>query len=140
MSTSSLDQLELQLEELEASADPQAAKQKFSAPWRITKSETDASPHRERRIIRSAEWNDRGHRLNGFQIGLSAARIVAGIDEGHRTLDQIHDRYIAGRAEFECPKFRQTVDDFRGVDGRHSDDLIEREAQAKELAHHPSQI
>ena len=36
-------------------------------------------------------------------------------DEGHRTLDQIHDRYIAGRAEFECPKFRQTVDDFRGV-------------------------
>ena len=34
MSTSSLDQLELQLEELEASADPQAAEQKFSAPWR----------------------------------------------------------------------------------------------------------
>jgi hypothetical protein len=34
MSTSSLDQLELQLEELEASADPHAAEQKFSAPWR----------------------------------------------------------------------------------------------------------
>ena len=34
MSTSSLDQLELQLEELEASADPQAAEQKFSGPWR----------------------------------------------------------------------------------------------------------
>ena len=34
MSTSSLDQLELQLEELEASADPQAAGQKFSEPWR----------------------------------------------------------------------------------------------------------
>ena len=33
MSTSSLDQLELQLKELEASADPQAAGQKFSAPW-----------------------------------------------------------------------------------------------------------
>jgi len=32
MSTSSLDQLELQLEELEASADPHAAEQKFSAP------------------------------------------------------------------------------------------------------------
>jgi hypothetical protein len=34
MSTSSLDQLELQLEELEVSADPQAAGQKFLAPWR----------------------------------------------------------------------------------------------------------
>jgi hypothetical protein len=34
MSTSSLDQLELQFEELEASADPHAAEQKFSAPWR----------------------------------------------------------------------------------------------------------
>jgi hypothetical protein len=34
MSTSSLDQLELQLEELEASADPHAAEQKFSASWR----------------------------------------------------------------------------------------------------------
>src|SRR6202040_2374514 len=34
VSTSSLDQLELQLEELEASADPQAAEQKFSTPWR----------------------------------------------------------------------------------------------------------
>jgi hypothetical protein len=34
MSTSSLDQLELQLEELEAMLTPHAAEQKFSAPWR----------------------------------------------------------------------------------------------------------
>src|SRR3954452_1900608 len=53
-------------------------------------------PHRERRLVGPAERNAIDDGLHRLQQHLAVALVVAGIEEGHRPLDQIQYRDIAG--------------------------------------------
>jgi hypothetical protein len=78
MSTSSLDQLELQLEELEASADPHAAEQKFSAPWR-----------RKPGSQLTRRWRGESTANSSLKLGADSGRVMddSGIVKGCFALD-----------------------------------------------------
>src|SRR6516165_7038035 len=70
----------------------------------------------------------------------AVACVAAGVDKAYRTIDQLHDRYIAGCANLQGAELGQAIDDLCGVDRRHGNDLIEREAQAQKLAHNPGEV
>jgi hypothetical protein len=47
----------------------------------------------------------------GFSSSLAVALVVAGVDERHRPLHQLHDRDVAGRADLQRADLRRAVDD-----------------------------
>ena len=63
----------------------------------------------------------------------AGARIVARVDKAHRLLGQLHDRHVPGCPDLQGAELWQPIDDLRGVDRRHRDDLIEWKAQTQDL-------
>src|ERR1022692_3311760 len=84
---------------------------------------------RERQAVGPAECDAGCHGLHRLENGASLAPVVAGIDERHRTFDQFHDGDVAGRADLQGAELGPGVDDLCRVDGRHGDDLLERESE-----------
>src|SRR2546430_2165762 len=59
------------------------------------------SAYRERRIIRPAERHAGSDRLHRLEMDLALALVVAGVDERHRPLDDLHEGNVARRADLQ---------------------------------------
>src|SRR5256886_14996068 len=73
-------------------------------------------------------------------MAASLARILARVDEVHRSLYQFEYRDVGRRADRERTELVHYRDEHRRSRGGHGDDLLEREPQVEELAHHPGQV
>src|SRR6266849_4863153 len=85
-------------------------------------------PHRERQPIGPSERYAGRDGLHRLEMGFAVARVVARIDESHRPFHQFHDGDVAGCADLQCAELGSAVDDFRRIDGRHGNHLLQREA------------
>src|SRR5206468_12816360 len=94
----------------------------------------------ERGRIGPAERPSGAHGGDRLQIAAAFARVLARVDEVHRSLYQFEYRDVGRSADRERTEPVHSSDDLRRSRGGHGDDLLEREPQVEELAHHPGQV
>jgi hypothetical protein len=95
---------------------------------------TFPSNGRPLKTIADATRSASGHQQ---KVYLSITLVIARVDKRHRSFDQFHDRYVARRTHLKRTDLWRAIDDFRRIDCRHRDHLLEREAEAHKLRHHP---